>query len=304
MEEWSGKIHMITVTKAQQQDVKNLTKLMKSTFDREAERWLDDPSVVDYNIQPPGYGSVDMTTYMLEELDYYKIDYNNQLVGGLILTRVGTAFGRVDRIFVNPDFQGKQIGTYVMKWMEETFPTISIWELETSSRQLANHGFYEKLGYQRVFETDEEIHYKKEIADEGRVAMGRGTIDSARKEFYQANVEDAVFYSSNLMRFQASNCNFYQSQFQNINLRESRFTDLNFGGTLFRQVSLGGVVFQDIDLGYENTPIHFERSSLENTTITNSDLRGMTIQNSDITGLTIDGIRIDELVKAYKGSQK
>lgn len=46
---------MITIQKAERSDAEKLTDIMKRTFDEEARRWLSDDSIVDYNIQPPGW---------------------------------------------------------------------------------------------------------------------------------------------------------------------------------------------------------------------------------------------------------
>ena len=106
---------LITIQKAVLTEAEKLTEIMKKTFDQEASRWLLNQDTLDYNIQPPGYGSVEMTKYMIEELAYYKIIYNEEIVGGVIVTITGKSFGRIDRIFVDPDNQGKKIGTRVME---------------------------------------------------------------------------------------------------------------------------------------------------------------------------------------------
>lgn len=291
---------MIAIQKATLKDANLLTEIMKTTFDAEAEMWIKDNSIVDYNIQPPGYGSLEMTRYMIEDLEYYKILLDSKVIGGIILTLTGTSFGRVDRVFILPEYQGNQFGTKAMQWIEEAFPTVAIWELETSARQINNHAFYEKVGYHLTFQTDEEYHYLKRMPVSNDLQLNYSSEFPASKEFYQINQENVVFANSNLIGFQASNCNFYQSKFRNINYRESRFSDLNFAGSIFSLTSLGGVQFKDADLGYEATPISFERCDIQGTTMDNCNLKGLTIRDSDIEGMTIDGIAIDELVKAYK----
>ncbi len=77
---------LITIQKAVISDAEKLTEIMKKTFDEEARRWLLNQEILDYNIQPPGYSSVEMTKYMIEELVYYKIIYNKDIVGGIIVT--------------------------------------------------------------------------------------------------------------------------------------------------------------------------------------------------------------------------
>ena len=109
---------MITIQKAAIHDAEKLTEIMKRTFDEEPRRWLGDQERRDFNIQPPGYSSVEVTLYMMEELHYYKILHDKELVGGIIVTITGTSFGRIDRIFIDPDYQGRRIGTRVMELIE------------------------------------------------------------------------------------------------------------------------------------------------------------------------------------------
>lgn len=85
-----GDYNLITIEKAILCDAEKLTELMKKTFDEEAKRWLIDQEIVDYNIQPPGYTSAEMTKYMIGELAYYKIIFHEAIVGGVIVTITGS----------------------------------------------------------------------------------------------------------------------------------------------------------------------------------------------------------------------
>ena len=117
----------ITLLQARIEDAEQLTALMKETFDEEARTWLGtvDSHIVDFNIQPPGYDSLHTTRYMIEELTYYKIMADDeQLVGGIILTFTGSRFGRVDRIFIAPSYQGRGFGSEVIRLVEKAYPKI------------------------------------------------------------------------------------------------------------------------------------------------------------------------------------
>ena len=63
---------------------------------------------------------------------------------GIIVTISGKSYGRIDRIFVEPVYQGKGIGSNVIKLIEAEYPSIRIWDLETSSRQINNHHFIKR----------------------------------------------------------------------------------------------------------------------------------------------------------------
>lgn len=155
---------MIFIEKATILDAEKLTEIMKRTFDEEAKQWLcGQEGVIDYNIQPPGYSSIEMTMYSIEELDYFKVIMDEEIVGGIIVTISGKSYGRIDRIFVEPKHQGIGIGAQVIDFIEEEFPSVRIWDLETSSRQINNHHFYKKMGFETIFETEDEYCYVKRI---------------------------------------------------------------------------------------------------------------------------------------------
>ncbi|MED0964112.1 GNAT family N-acetyltransferase [Bacillus paramycoides] len=301
---------IISIEKATILDAEKLTEIMRRTFDEEAKQWLcDQDGVIDYNIQPPGYSSVEMTIYLIEELDYFKVILDGKIVGGIIVTISGKSYGRIDRIFVDPIHQGKGIGSQVINLIEEEFPSVRIWDLETSSRQINNHHFYKKMGFETIYETEDEYCYVKRINtisnEENLVKnkdMKSGQYENcnlANTEYYQVNLRDSSFVNSNVMNINMSNCNFSHSKFRNINLRNSSYADLNLSGSKFNLVTLGGVQFKNTNLGENKEPISFERCDLEGSKINNSNLKNVEIQNSDITGMKINNIPVEELLELY-----
>ncbi|MED2150294.1 GNAT family N-acetyltransferase, partial [Bacillus thuringiensis] len=81
-----GKTTMLSIEKATILDAEKLTEIMKRTFDAEAKQWLyGQDNVIDYNIQPPGYSSVEMMEYSIEELDSFKVVMDKEIIGGIIV---------------------------------------------------------------------------------------------------------------------------------------------------------------------------------------------------------------------------
>ena len=75
---------IISIEKAKILDAEKLTEIMTRTFDEEAKRWLcGQGDVIDYNIQPPGYSSVEMMRYSIEELDSFKVMLDGKIIGEL-----------------------------------------------------------------------------------------------------------------------------------------------------------------------------------------------------------------------------
>lgn len=301
---------MITIQRAVLSDAEILTSIMKITFDEEAKKWLLNEKTVDYNIQPPGHSSVEMTKYMIEELIYYKIIYHQVIVGVIIVTISGVSYGRLDRIFIHPAYQGNNIGSRVIELIEEEFPKVRMWDLETSSRQVNNHHFYKKMGYELIYESEDEFCYIKKIEiphNDKRVIENKDltftqyeNCNLSKSDYYQVNLESSSISNSNLKNGHISNCNNSHSKYQNINLKHSLFADSNLSYSKMRLVSLEGVRFMDTSLGDNKEPIIFERCELQGTKIVNSNLKNLQIHNSDITGMTIDNISVEELLNFYK----
>ncbi|ALQ68005.1 GNAT family N-acetyltransferase [Bacillus thuringiensis] len=301
---------IISIEKATIVDAEKLTEIMTRTFDEEAKRWLcGQGDVIDYNIQPPGYSSVEMMKYSIEELACYKVIMDEKIIGGIIVTISGQSYGRIDRIFVDPVYQGKGIGSNVIKLIEEEYLNIRIWDLETSSRQLNNHHFYKKMGYAIIFKSEDEYCYVKRITVESaeeNLIKNKDLKNSqyencnlANTEYYQVNLKNSAFVASNIMHMNMSNCNVSQSKFRNINFRNSSYADLNLSGSKFNLVTLGGVQFKNTSLGDEKEPILFDNYDLEGSTIHNSNLKNIEIKNCDITGMEINGIQIEKLLELY-----
>lgn len=306
---------LITIAKATITDAEKLTEIKKRTFDEELKKWLpNQENVVDYNIQPPGYTSIEMTKYMIRELEYFKILRDKEIVGGIIITISGASYGRIDRIFIDPNYQGNGIGSRAINLIEDEFPNVRTWDLETSGRQINNHYFYEKMGYRTTFETEEEYGYLKEIETSSEIenlvknknisSTQYENCDMATTEFYGVNLEGSSFSNSNVMNSHISNCNLSHSKFQNLNLRNSLYADLNLSNSEMIFVTLGGVNFIDTNLGDESMPITFERCDLEGSKFSNSNLRNVEIQNSDLSGMKIDNVPVEELIDAYNQLNK
>jgi len=303
----------ISIARAYIEDSEKLTDIATRTFNEEAKKWLSaENNVIDYNIQPPGYSSNEVTKYMIRELDYFKIQFDQQIVGGIIVTISGKSYGRIDRIFIDPQYQGRRIGSTVIEMIEDKYPRIKTWDLETSSRQINNHHFYEKMGYQTTFETEDEYCYikRKEITSDTLVenedlsGYQYENINLASAEYYQVNLEGSAFSNSNMRNVHISNCNLSHSKLHNINFRNTLFADLNLANSKLEFVTLGGASFVETTQDEGNTPITFDRCDLSGSVIRNCTLKDASIQDSDLTGMRINNIPVEELLKAFQQIHK
>lgn len=290
----------IQISRALLEDIPTLTKVMEKTFRAEADALLGkDTTVSDGNILPPGFDSLSANEYMWRELDYYKVSRNQELIGGIIVTMTGSYYGRIDRIFIDPDYQGTGIGSFVMQHIEGLYPDVRLWDLETSARQLSNHHFYEKLGFKRVFETEEEISYVKRMDKTERDHFVKINQQLAKSSFEQSDLSNAAFYQSNLSQIAFSNSSLYQAHFTNCNMEKSRFQNINLRSTLFADLNISGSTFNQTTA----SNIRVENTDLSGATITNCTVKDVSIEGENLTGLKINGISVEELLKVYQNNK-
>jgi RimJ/RimL family protein N-acetyltransferase len=141
---------MVQLKKADRLDVKTLTTTQVRAF-------VDDNKnkPLGCNLSgPPGYDSPDWNLHWIENTPYYKILFDGQIVGGLILFDMGHNHFEVGRIWIDPDYQNRGIGQAAMRAMFSLHPEVRLWTLGTPSWAVRNQHFYEELGFIQVRETD------------------------------------------------------------------------------------------------------------------------------------------------------
>ena len=131
-------------------DVETLTEIQIRTFVDDNKHKPTDCSLEG----PPGYNSLKWNTHWITHTHYYKILFNENIVGGLILFDLGDQHFEIGRIWVDPNFQNLGIGQAAMKEMFKLHPDVTRWTLGTPSWAIRNQHFYEKLGFVRIRETD------------------------------------------------------------------------------------------------------------------------------------------------------
>lgn len=122
----------------------------------------------DYNTSPANE-TIDRVLSRIKKEDggFYKILYNNVLVGAIcIYWREQTQFW-ISPLFILPEYQGNGIAQRAIILIEALFPQATSWELRTILEEKRNCYLYEKMGYKmtgekrRLNENTTLIHYKK-----------------------------------------------------------------------------------------------------------------------------------------------
>jgi GNAT superfamily N-acetyltransferase len=104
---------------------------------------------------PPGYDAVESILSKIEEDDCYKIVYDGQIVGGIVVYDEGEGHYHLDLIYLDPAYHGLGLGTQAMQFLEQQYPAAALWTLDTPAYALRNQHFYEKFGYVKVGEVEE-----------------------------------------------------------------------------------------------------------------------------------------------------
>ena len=99
---------------------------------------------------PPGYDSTDWQLTTAEAATaYLVIVVEDSVVGGVIVFGSAGDYW-LGRMFIDPDQQGRGIGTRAIAELEREFSDATRWSLETPPWNRRNHSFYQKVGYSRV----------------------------------------------------------------------------------------------------------------------------------------------------------
>jgi len=141
---------MTIIEKATLEDAVRLTETQTRTF--QDDNKLKPPGCSMEG--PPGYDSVDWNAGWIEKTSYFKILFDGQIVGGIIVFKLKEGYYELGRLWVDPDFQNQGIGQQAVRQMFDAFPEARKWTLGTPSWAIRNQHFYEKMGFVRVRETE------------------------------------------------------------------------------------------------------------------------------------------------------
>ena len=156
----SGKV---TLEQAKMQDATQLAEISKRAFHSDVHVGAPtkgESSSVSEGGGPPGYDSPEFQARMMKVFRYYKMIYNGQIVGGLITGCKKLGHYQLERIFVEPEYHNRGIGTESMKQVFALFPDAKIWTLGTPEWNVRTKHFYGKLGFVQIGWTRDEPDWK------------------------------------------------------------------------------------------------------------------------------------------------
>jgi len=99
---------------------------------------------------PPGVTDIEWTRRVIEHPDtvYYKILLGDRLVGGVIVADAPKYSDQnFWRIFIEPVYQSRGIGTEAFRQIYRLHPGVEAWRLGTPEWATRNHHFYQRVGF-------------------------------------------------------------------------------------------------------------------------------------------------------------
>ena len=141
--------------KAGTADALVLAGISKQAFDSDVEVGAASPG------GPPGYQSVPFHVRMARMNHLFKlVDGNGVIIGGAILFRKGDTLN-IGRVFTDPQHFRKGYGLFMMREIENLFPDVKLFTLDTPVWNIRTNAFYTKLGYLEGKRDADMVYYSK-----------------------------------------------------------------------------------------------------------------------------------------------
>jgi len=153
---------MLSIRKMQKNDIETLFNIALRSFQSDYEKHGVYPPLIrlkQKSFLPPRFFGKTILT-------------DGVIIGGAFVLAFGKK-GEIGAIFLDSTQQKKGYGYQVMLMIEEMYPKVKRWKLETPAESLGLHRFYESLGYVKTEEKEDSGNgvrgfvYEKTIGDSG-----------------------------------------------------------------------------------------------------------------------------------------
>ena len=136
---------MVSVRRMHKNDMATLYDIALRSFQSDYEK---------YGVYPPLI-NLKRKRFLPPRIFGKTILADNAIIGGAFVAGFGRK-GEIGAIFIDPCEQHKGYGKHVMLIIEEMYPSVTQWKLETLAESYALHRFYESLGYVKTGERKDE----------------------------------------------------------------------------------------------------------------------------------------------------
>jgi ech hydrogenase subunit C len=130
------------INRANQNDIPEILALQKIAYRSQAEIYGDE--------SVPALGqTLDQITAEFEKTIFIKAVVNGKIIGSIRGRREGDV-AYISRVVVHPYFQGKGLGTRLIRQVEQELGDVRVFEAYTGHQSAQNLHLYGKLGYREV----------------------------------------------------------------------------------------------------------------------------------------------------------
>lgn len=138
---------MIGISRARPADAELLAQISEDAFYNDIHYGAPGPG------GPPGYDSPAWQIKMMRLGDYYKIEVEDQIVGGFIVLRRKAREYELGRIFIAAEHQNQGIGAQAVEFLWQKYPLVKKWTLDTPDWNARTRHFYKKMGFAEIGRT-------------------------------------------------------------------------------------------------------------------------------------------------------
>jgi uncharacterized protein YjbI with pentapeptide repeats len=138
-------------------------------------------------------------------------------------------------------------------------------------------------------------------AQTGQEQAMKPTITSGKQVALMADIAGSVFRDVNLA----------EAEFENVNMSKARLHDINLSGVSISAANLGGAHFKHLGPAPDASgkqerqkAVTFEEAMLCDSTFRKVDLSNVKIIDCNIEGMAVDGVRVTDLIAAYKKARR
>ena len=135
---------MLELKEARRPDSVLLAEISGRAFDNDIHYGAPGPG------GPFGYKSVSWQQKAMKWGTYFKIIFEKQMIGGIIVIRKSAGHYEIGRAFIEPEFQNQGLGEQAFRLLWEEYPFTRRWTLGTPEWNARTQHFYKKLGFEEV----------------------------------------------------------------------------------------------------------------------------------------------------------
>ncbi|MCP4178316.1 MAG: GNAT family N-acetyltransferase [bacterium] len=150
----------ITCRLATNDDIDNLTKISINSFHSDYE--VGAPNKTG---GPPGYNSIYFYRKMLNASKaFYTILDEERIIGGFFIFQKSQTHMELTRIFIDPKYIRKGIGSRSIRYLIRKYPQIKTWTLDTPKWNIRTKSFYNKMDFRIANENNDFYYFLRQIS--------------------------------------------------------------------------------------------------------------------------------------------